>query len=224
LHRIILGVGNDARIVMGGCALDPEQRCVPPAQIKRLKIFFARGRSIVPPGRCRHPEPPRIAGRHRARSVGASKPLASSKRSTRTVRIDSGLVTRRTGLEVSQEQIQRVLREGGIVEQTGTPFDHEPRDAPPSRERVGPSEASWSRPRRGGPRPRPDRVDDAVLGEADADPQAGLGSQVPSEPPRELRDALLRIRADGGVGRMREEGFRQQRRGGRAEIRGERTQ
>jgi threonine dehydrogenase-like Zn-dependent dehydrogenase len=43
LHQMILGVGNNARIVMGGFALDPEQLYVPPAQIKRLKIFFARG-------------------------------------------------------------------------------------------------------------------------------------------------------------------------------------
>jgi threonine dehydrogenase-like Zn-dependent dehydrogenase len=43
LNQMILGVGDQARIVMGGFALDPEHLYVPPAQIKKLKIFFARG-------------------------------------------------------------------------------------------------------------------------------------------------------------------------------------
>ncbi len=43
LNQMILGLGSDARIVMGGFAADPEQLFVPPAQVKRLKIFFARG-------------------------------------------------------------------------------------------------------------------------------------------------------------------------------------
>jgi threonine dehydrogenase-like Zn-dependent dehydrogenase len=43
LNQMILGVGPDARIVMGGFGLDPEQLYVPPAQIKRLTILFARG-------------------------------------------------------------------------------------------------------------------------------------------------------------------------------------
>lgn len=43
LNQMILGVGNEARIVMGGYALEPEQLYVPPAQNKKLRIYFARG-------------------------------------------------------------------------------------------------------------------------------------------------------------------------------------
>lgn len=43
LNQMILGVGNEARIVMGGYSLEPEQLYVPPAQNKKLRIYFARG-------------------------------------------------------------------------------------------------------------------------------------------------------------------------------------
>jgi 2-desacetyl-2-hydroxyethyl bacteriochlorophyllide A dehydrogenase len=43
LNAIINGVGDGARIVMGGFCLEPEQLYVPTAQTKRLKIHFARG-------------------------------------------------------------------------------------------------------------------------------------------------------------------------------------
>jgi len=43
LRQMIHGVGNDARIVIGGMCLDPEELYVPEAAQKRLKIFFARG-------------------------------------------------------------------------------------------------------------------------------------------------------------------------------------
>jgi threonine dehydrogenase-like Zn-dependent dehydrogenase len=43
LNQMILGVGSEARIVMGGYSLEPEHLYVPPAQNKKLKIFFARG-------------------------------------------------------------------------------------------------------------------------------------------------------------------------------------
>jgi threonine dehydrogenase-like Zn-dependent dehydrogenase len=43
LNQIISGVGEGARIIMGGFCLEPEQLYVPTAQTKRLKIHFARG-------------------------------------------------------------------------------------------------------------------------------------------------------------------------------------
>jgi len=43
LDQMINGVGDGARIVMGGFCLDPESLYVPTAQVKKLKIFFARG-------------------------------------------------------------------------------------------------------------------------------------------------------------------------------------
>jgi 2-desacetyl-2-hydroxyethyl bacteriochlorophyllide A dehydrogenase len=43
MNEIIRSVGFGARIVIGGFCLEPEQLYVPPAQMKRLKIFFAAG-------------------------------------------------------------------------------------------------------------------------------------------------------------------------------------
>jgi threonine dehydrogenase-like Zn-dependent dehydrogenase len=43
LNQMILGVGEGARIVIGGYALEPETLWVPPAQNKKLRIYFARG-------------------------------------------------------------------------------------------------------------------------------------------------------------------------------------
>jgi threonine dehydrogenase-like Zn-dependent dehydrogenase len=46
LNAIINSVGRDARIVMGGFCLEPEQLYVPTAQTKRLKINFACGEEM----------------------------------------------------------------------------------------------------------------------------------------------------------------------------------
>jgi 2-desacetyl-2-hydroxyethyl bacteriochlorophyllide A dehydrogenase len=43
LHDIIRSVGFGTRIVIGGFCLEPEQLYVPPAQMKRLRIYFAAG-------------------------------------------------------------------------------------------------------------------------------------------------------------------------------------
>jgi 2-desacetyl-2-hydroxyethyl bacteriochlorophyllide A dehydrogenase len=43
LHEIVRSVGFGARIVIGGFCLEPEQLYVPPAQMKRLQIYFAAG-------------------------------------------------------------------------------------------------------------------------------------------------------------------------------------
>lgn len=43
LNEIIRSVGFGARIVIGGFCLEPDQLYVPPAQMKRLKIYFAAG-------------------------------------------------------------------------------------------------------------------------------------------------------------------------------------
>ena len=43
LNEIIRSVGFGARIVIGGFCLEPEELYVPPAQMKRLKIYFAAG-------------------------------------------------------------------------------------------------------------------------------------------------------------------------------------
>lgn len=43
LNEMVRSVGADARIVMGGFCHEPEYLYVPSAQIKKLKIYFARG-------------------------------------------------------------------------------------------------------------------------------------------------------------------------------------
>lgn len=43
LNQMILGIQNEARIVMGGFALEAESLFVGPAQTKKLRIYFARG-------------------------------------------------------------------------------------------------------------------------------------------------------------------------------------
>lgn len=43
LKQMIRGVGANARIVIGGMCLDPEEIFVPEASLKRLKLLFARG-------------------------------------------------------------------------------------------------------------------------------------------------------------------------------------
>ncbi|GGH47168.1 zinc-binding dehydrogenase [Microbacterium album] len=46
LNQIIPGLGVGARIVMGGYSLEPEELLVPPAQDRRLTIYFASGEEL----------------------------------------------------------------------------------------------------------------------------------------------------------------------------------